>query len=281
MRVIETSLDEDLSLFSSYLWQRRVQHRIFEERGAQVLELADPGQGEAVREAYQAWRSGRLTLEAAARPRRSARWPRALLRYRGLSLLIGLTAVVFPFSYPVASGTLTELAAALTIVDPREAALGLPSLWELLSGVQVWRWFTPMLLHFSVLHLAFNCAVTIELGRRIEGPLGAAGLWLVVLTLSGVSNLCQYAFGGGPLFGGLSGVAYGMLGFILVLGRRFPVAAAWRLPPGLSGGLLVFLVLFSTGVTEAFGLYVANAAHWSGLIVGGLLAAVWRAPAHA
>ena len=42
MRVIETSLDEDLKLFSSYLWQHRVVHRIFEERGRQVVELADP-----------------------------------------------------------------------------------------------------------------------------------------------------------------------------------------------------------------------------------------------
>ncbi|MEQ8861063.1 MAG: rhomboid family intramembrane serine protease [Pseudomonadales bacterium] len=280
MRVIETSVDEDLSLFSSYLWQRRVPHRIFQESGAQVVELADPGQEQEVRDAYRAWKSGRLTLEAAARPRAPARWPRALVRYRGLTLLIALTCLAFPFSLPLSSGTLSDVAAALTIVDPRSIDT-LPSLPALLAEGQVWRWFTPIFLHFSVLHLAFNCAITIELGRRVEGALGALGLWLLVLALAAASNLCQFAFGGGPLFGGLSGVAYGLLGFVLVMARRWPAAAVWRLPPGLSGGLLVFLVLFSTGVTEAFGLYVANAAHWSGLAAGALLGALWRAPAEA
>ena len=41
MRVIETSLGEDLSLFSAYLWNQRIRHRVFEERGRQVLEVAD------------------------------------------------------------------------------------------------------------------------------------------------------------------------------------------------------------------------------------------------
>jgi membrane associated rhomboid family serine protease len=62
--------------------------------------------------------------------------------------------------------------------------------------------------------------------------------------------------------------------------RRFPSAAAWRLPPGLSIGLLMFLVVFTTGVTEPFGLYVANAAHWGGLLAGATAAALWRRPAH-
>lgn len=281
MRVIETSLSEDLSLFSSYLWQQRVAHRIFEERGAQVLELADPAQADAVRAAYRAWQDGRLSIRAVPGAGRRPRWPAALARYPGLTALIAVTCAVFPFSYVLADGRVTTLAAWLTIVDLRGAGGSLPTLLELLGQGQVWRWFTPMLLHFSVLHLAFNCAITIELGRRLERALGTAGFWLLVLALAGASNLCQYAFGAGPLFGGLSGVAYGLLGFILVMARRMPGMPLWQLPPGLSVGLLVFLVVFTTGVTEPFGLFVANAAHWSGLIGGGLLAALWRRPADA
>ena len=41
-------------------------------------------------------------------------------------------------------------------------------------------------------------------------------------------------------------------------------------------GLLIFLVIFSTGITEPFGLNVANAAHWFGLATGALLALVSR-----
>lgn len=281
MRVIETSLDEDLSLFSSYLWQSRVVHRVFEERGAQVLEVRNPEQADAVRGAYAAWKAGTLTLEAAPPAPRPARGRsgvvRALLRYPGLTLLIGLCVVVFPFSYPLTQDRLTALAAWLTIVDPRLVPAALPSLTELLAQGQVWRWITPMFLHFSVLHLAFNCVVTLELGRRIESVRGAGGFWLLVVVLSAVSNLAQYALGGGPLFGGLSGVAYGLLGYVLVLQRLLPGEARWHLPPGLAIGLLVFLVVFTTGITEPFGLFVANAAHWSGLVAGALAGvAAWR-----
>lgn len=275
MRVIETTLDEDLSLLSRFLWQQRIAHRIFEERGRQIVEVADPAQQQVVRAAYEAWRDGRLALGAVPGPARTngARGSRAvaaLARYPGLTALIGLACLAFPFSLPLADGRLTDVARWLAIVDPLQATV--PALPGLLAEAEFWRWFTPMLLHFSVLHLAFNCAITIELGRRVERVLGGGGLWLLVLALSGVSNLTQYAVGGGPLFGGLSGVAYGLLGFAVVSARRQPAEPAWRLPPGLTLGLLIFLVLFSTGVTEAFGLLVANAAHWSGLAAGAVLA---------
>lgn len=268
MRVIETSLDEDLSLFSGYLWQKRVVHRVYEERGAQVLEVADDTQAGAVREAYRAWRTGRLTIEAAARPVAPAHWTRAFARYPGLTVLIALSLLAFPFSYPVAQERLTAIAAWLTIVDPRTPLAALPSLPELLAQGQVWRWFTPMFLHFSVMHLAFNCAITVELGRRVERRLGGMGLWLLVLLLAGISNLVQYAFGASPMFGGLSGVAYGLLGFVLVRARLAPGVPDWQLPPALGIALLVFLVVFTTGITEPFGLFVANAAHWAGLGAG-------------
>jgi len=71
MRVIETSIDEDLSLFSQYLWQQRINHRVFEERGRQVLELAEPVDEETVRKAYAEWSDGRLVLKALPRARRA------------------------------------------------------------------------------------------------------------------------------------------------------------------------------------------------------------------
>jgi GlpG protein len=225
MRVIETSLNEDLSLFSRYLRQQRVAHRIFEERGSQVLEVADPGQGDAVRGAYQAWRSGHLALEAVAQEsgtRRASPWAAALVRYPGLTLLVLLACLAFPFSYPLADGELTAVAGWLTIVDLRSIQQTLPGLLEVLAEGQLWRWFTPVFLHFSAAHLAFNCAITIFLGRRLEDALGTAGLWLPVVLIGVASNLAQYVLGDSPVFGGLSGVAYGLVGFVLVMSRRDP-----------------------------------------------------------
>lgn len=279
MRVIETSVSEDLSLFSRYLWQQRVRHRVFEERGRQVLELADPAQADLVKRAYEAFRSGQIQIREVARAAepipvagsvRGSALLRALTRHPAVSALIALALAVFPFSLPAGGGELTALARLLAIMDPGVYAMAEvpPGLGDLLQRLEVWRWFTPVLLHFSVLHLAFNCVVVIELGRRIELASGTARFSLLVLAVAGISNLAQFAFGGGALFGGLSGVAYGLLGYVLVQHRLRPQAPAFRLPRGLALGLLVFLLLFSTGITEPFGLHVANVAHWGGLLAG-------------
>ncbi|MFP6816323.1 MAG: rhomboid family intramembrane serine protease [Pseudomonadales bacterium] len=274
MRVIETSIDEDLSLFSQYLWQRRITHRVFEERGRQVLELDDPGDGETVRSAYAALSDGRLVLEAPPRVVRRFQILRLLRGYPGLTALIGVAAVLYPFTAPLAEGRLTAVAAGLTIVNLGSNPQVAPGFIELLAGLQVWRWFLPVFIHFSVLHLVFNCAIVIDLGRRIEHEFGSWRLLLVVVVLGLVSNLGQYAMNPNPVFGGLSGVAYGLLGFMLVMARLNPERSIWHLPPGLSGSLLFFLVLFSTGVTEGFGLFVANSAHWFGLATGAVMALV-------
>jgi GlpG protein len=284
MRVIQTPLDEDMSDFCRYLWQRRVAHRVYEESGRQVLEVADAAQAGPVREAYAAWKDGRLRLPAEDGPRMDADpaepgprasvpgWRRALARYPTLTALVLGAVAVFPASHPLAEGRLTDLAALLLILDPRLSLAELPTLLELLARLEIWRWFTPMLLHFSVVHLAFNCAITVELGRRAEGALGSVRMLMVILALAGSSNLIQYAFGGGPMFGGLSGVGYGLLGFVLAMHRLRPAEPAWWLPKGLSISLLIFLVVFTTGITEPFGLHVANAAHWGGFGAGILLA---------
>lgn len=274
MRVIETDLDEDLSLLSRLLWERNVRHRIYEERGRQVVELADESQAGLVREAYDALASGRLIIQDQAPPPRRTRLLSQIRRYPGLTVLVALAVVLFPFTMPLAEGRVTYVASLLTIVDLTQLESAPATLWAVLRESSVWRWFTPMLVHFNAVHLLFNCAVVIEMGRRIEARLGALRLWAVVLVVALVANLGQYAMNANPLFGGLSGVAFGLLGFVLAASRLAPEQPEWRVPPAVAGGLLFFLVLFSTGITEFFGLHVANAAHWFGLATGASLGAI-------
>lgn len=273
MRVIETSLEEDLSLFSRYLWQKRVPHRIYEESGAQVVEVADESVAGPVRKAYQDWRAGTLVLEA--RPSVQAEGPGTLQRLTGfvarypvLTVLVVVSLALFPFSLPVGEGKLTAVVTWLTIIDLRQAT---SAGWESLLTAQVWRWFTPVFLHFSVMHIAFNLAVSAEFGRRVERGVGSVGFALIVLVTGWASNIGQYLISGNPLFGGLSGVGYGLLGYVLVRHRLQPGDPAWHVHMGFAWSLLIFLVIFSTGVTEPFGLHVANAAHWVGLGSGALL----------
>lgn len=276
MRVIETSLEEDLSLFSRYLWQKRVAHRIFEESGRQVLELADEGWADPVRKAYQDWRAGTLVLEP--RPQTGGQsWqfgatlaevPGWIRRYPVLTGLIVLSLLAFPFSGPFANGSLNPVLAALTITDLRLPAA---DSWQSLFSGEIWRWFTPVFLHFSVLHLAFNLAVITEFSRRVEVRDGSLRFALLVLAIGVLSNLGQFLYSSYPLFGGLSGVGYGLVGYVLVRHRLAPAEPAWQVHMAFAWSLLIFLVIFSTGVTETFELFVANAAHWVGLVAGAVL----------
>jgi len=283
VRAIETSLEEDLSLFSRYLWQQRVRHRIFEERGRQVVEVAEAGAADPVRAAYRAWREGRLVLEAVRTgPDRTPDTPIVRLsnlirRFPVLTALIAVSLLVFPFSLSLTDGRLGPVAGWLTIVDLTSNGSG----WPALQSGELWRWVTPIFLHFSAVHLLFNLAVTVDLGRRIELGRGSLPFALLVLVIAVVSNLGQYLVSGNPVFGGLSGVAYGLLGYVLVSRRRWPAETVWHVHPGFAFSLVLFLVVLSTGITEPFGLYVANEAHWFGIATGAVLGLLVPLPGRA
>ena len=99
------------------------------------------------------------------------------------------------------------------------------------------------------------------------------------------SNLAQHLYGGAGIFGGLSGVLYGLLGHCWLFQKLAP-SPAYRLPPGVVVLMLAWLLICLTGVIElvSFGsVAIANAAHVSGLvagcatgIVGGLLSRARR-----
>ena len=64
-------------------------------------------------------------------------------------------------------------------------------------------------------HLIFNCLWVYILGKEIEDFDGKWLFLILILITSASSNYAQYAFSGPSIFGGLSGVVYGLLGFVL------------------------------------------------------------------
>lgn len=133
---------------------------------------------------------------------------------------------------------------------------------------QYWRLLTPAFLHFGVFHLLFNCLWLWELGRRIERLAGSYQLLLVVLITAVTANVGQYAWGGPSLFGGMSGVVYGLLGYIWMRHRLSPHPLL-AVPPGLVVFMLAWLVICMTGLVNLFmSGSVANAAHVGGLLAG-------------
>jgi GlpG protein len=157
-----------------------------------------------------------------------------------------------------------------------------PGLQPILQG-QVWRLVTPIFLHFNIWHLLFDMYMLYCLGSPIERRRGPLRYLSLVLILAVVSNLVQYYFGhpvqdGGelkwihlPFFGGMSGVDYGLFGYIWMK-ARFQPELGLRIDPSTVVFLMVWFFLCMTPVIDYIvGSGVANGAHAGGLIAGMLL----------
>ena len=127
---------------------------------------------------------------------------------------------------------------------------------------QIWRLVTPIFIHFGFIHLLFNMLWLMDLGSVIEKKRGRLAFILLVLTTAVTSNIGQYIVSG-PYFGGMSGVVYGLLGYVWMKGKFDPFS-------GLAvrkDTVLWMIAWFFICLSGAIG-HVANTAHGVGLIVG-------------
>ncbi len=129
---------------------------------------------------------------------------------------------------------------------------------------QYWRWITPALLHFGIVHFSFNLFSWWVFGGIIERAQSATRLLGIFLACAVVGNGIEF-FWNRDNFGGLSGVVYGLLGYLWFYGRFNPQAPI-RLPSGMVIFMLAALVLGFSNI-----LPVANMAHLGGLLTGCLL----------
>ena len=144
-----------------------------------------------------------------------------------------------------------------------------PVLPEIQNG-EIWRLVTPAFIHFGLFHIVFNMLWTWELGRLIEWRQGGILLGVLIVVMAAVSNLAQYVVSG-PLFGGMSGVVYGLFGYIWLQGVTNPQFAV-KMNPAVVKLLLAWFVICWTGILEmVFGIAIANTAHTAGLVSGVLL----------
>ncbi|RUO26774.1 rhomboid family intramembrane serine protease [Aliidiomarina minuta] len=169
---------------------------------------------------------------------------------------------------------MTLAVAAAQLVFSPQAVMGSLMITPLhsmqLSLSEPWRLVTPAFIHLSATHLVFNLFWWWYLGGRIELRLGAGHLALIFLVTAISSNLLQW-YTSGPLFGGMSGVVYGLLGFCTLYSWRRPTSLS--LPPALIVFMVAWLLL---GYTDLLWVNVANEAHLMGLISGSLLGALYR-----
>ncbi|TKB47600.1 rhomboid family intramembrane serine protease GlpG [Ferrimonas sediminicola] len=150
---------------------------------------------------------------------------------------------------------------AMKIQQPLFYALHFFESWEAFSLDQGWRLFSPVLLHFDPMHIAFNLLWWWYLGGQVEKRLGSGKLLVLLLAGAAVPNLVQFAMVG-PAFGGLSGVVYALVGYCWLMGRMAPQRGI-VLPDAYMSFLMIWLVLGFAGFMN-----MANWAHLGGLLVG-------------
>ncbi len=186
--------------------------------------------------------------------------------------------------FPAATWILIALSIGATILAPLGSDQELAR-WLRISPValrqgEIWRLITPVFQHLALtaggagfLHLLFNMMWLRDFGVRIESKLGTAGFLSLFAVLAVASNSAQFLAAGAG-FGGMSGVVYGLFGYIWVKARREPWSG-FTLDPSTAWVLIAWFVLCAAGLCGP----VANWAHGGGLLAGALCAFLpswWR-----
>jgi rhomboid protease GlpG len=127
---------------------------------------------------------------------------------------------------------------------------------------EIWRLLTPIFIHFGPLHILFNMLWLRDLGSMIEDRQSTWVLGWLVLAIGVCSNVAQYYYGG-PVFGGMSGVVYGLLGYIWIRGKFDPGSGLYLHSYTVTMMILWFVACFTPLIP-----HVANAAHAAGLVMG-------------
>lgn len=175
---------------------------------------------------------------------------------RNFNVSAGLTAFIKGSPYSAVILLLTMVVYGWQQLD----FTGARALLQLSDPTAVWRWITPIFLHFSLVHLVFNLMWWGLLGHQIERRMGTLTLLQLSVSSAVVSNGVQFAMVGAN-FGGLSGVVYALLGYCwlddkLQRRRHYPV----------NDTLAVFMVVWLLlGFMDLLWVSVANWAHLGGL----------------
>lgn len=276
---------EDPKGLTEALWHHKVAHQIIFKDGHNELWVLDPSQLPTVEQLMTIWKGDPALLQQAqpATVTRTATKGGILSQLK----LSPVTTILLLLTLLVA--VITQLGGDIKTVgyfsispfDIRNGHIYFYDMSEVLSKGEYWRIFTPTLLHFSVLHIVFNTLWIWEVGSKLERILGAI-IWSVgVVIIAVLSNVLQYEISGYPLFGGLSGVVYGLIGFawlLPILNKRWPIIISKQL-------MLFFIIWLGVGYTpfpEMIGLgSIANTAHTIGLLSGLILGVIyWLATKH-
>jgi len=145
---------------------------------------------------------------------------------------------------------------------------------------QPWRLVTPIFLHFGIWHILFNMLMLLQLGALIEAARGSWRFAAFVLVIAVSSNVAQYVWnlyyvpGMAGAFGGMSGVIYGLFGYIWMKSRYEP-GSGFYITQNTVIWMVGWFLMCLFGIIPG----IANAVHAAGFLVGIILGrwpSLWR-----
>lgn len=271
--VFQASPGINLTPITDRLWQAKIPHRVVLNDGSQDLWVARIEDAEQVKIWVQQWQAGELSAkpEKEETPWQVNAQQKAIIFSR------------FPITVlMMATLWLIFLAQQVGMVSHLDWLMD-PALWsgEKLDLVSFWqndivRWWSPALIHLSLMHIVMNSFWWWVLAKEIEISDGHFALVLLTLVLALIAGYAQY-LAVGPYFAGLSGVTYGLMGW--VWGRQyryrgFPMPR-YQLPSWLFPFMMVAMVIMIMFDGVFGGLNIGHESHVAGAVFGALIAIVW------
>lgn len=303
MRQVGTLPDErEANRFAAWLVTQRIEAHAEEEGGLWAIWVRDEDQLPKAREGLAHFRehpqdakyqNAKRTAEALVREEEArrrqgqsnvvemrGRWgtPGAIgggvPRRCPLVMAIAAASILVAIVTNVGESTSGGVLPSLLFVDPSQLIAG-GDMWSSIARGEAWRLITPIFIHFGLMHLVMNLFIFWDFGGQIENRRGSVIFAILIVALAVASNLGEAAelqlrehF---APFGGLSGVAYGLFGYMLVK-VRFDNTERYLLSPGTTFLLLLWFAICIASefppLDQMLGLKVANSAHAVGFFLG-------------
>jgi rhomboid protease GluP len=173
----------------------------------------------------------------------------------------------------------------------------LTALWldkQALAAGEWWRLVTPVLVHGSLIHVAFNMYFLYLVGPIVEQLYGSLRFALLYVLTAAAGSAASFLFGGPYPSVGASGAIFGLCGVLLAVSlvHRPVLDRRGRAIMSQIGFLVVLNLVIGFGFGALLGTSIDNAAHIGGLVAGlwlgfvlppvrSTLASYWQRPAAA
>lgn len=271
--VFQASPEINLTPITDRLWQAKIPHRVILNKESQDLWVARTEDAEQVKIWVQQWQAGELSakpedeavpwqVSAQQNAIAFSRFPVTVLMMVALWLIFGAQQV----------GLVVQIDWLLETGLWSGEKLDLTSFWQ----NDMYRWWSPALIHLSLMHIVMNSFWWWVLAKEIEVNDGHSALVILTLILALGAGYAQY-LAVGPYFAGLSGVTYGLMGW--VWGRQYRYRTApmprYQLPSWLFPFMMVTMVVIIMFDSAFGGLNIGHESHIAGALLGVLMAIAW------